>query len=150
MTSAISPPRRLLADCSPSTQRTASTTLLLPEPLGPTMAVTPGAKSNAVLSAKLLNPTSSRRLSMRASKNVHHRGTEGTEKTRQRRNMNSSLRIVSSLCPLCLCGESLTYSDPPAAGSVRGLRGLAADGRSYRVGVAPISAEAQRAQRRHN
>ena len=41
MTSAISPPRRLLALCSPSTQRTASTTLLLPEPLGPTMPVMP-------------------------------------------------------------------------------------------------------------
>src|SRR6185436_11323637 len=64
MTSAISPPRRLLADCSPRIHRTASTTLLLPDPFGPTTAVIPGAKSNRVLSANDLNPTSSRRLSM--------------------------------------------------------------------------------------
>ena len=35
MTSAISPPRRALADCSPSTQRMASDTLDLPQPFGP-------------------------------------------------------------------------------------------------------------------
>src|SRR5262245_26740826 len=64
MTSVISPPRRLLALCSPRTQRTASTTLDLPEPLGPTTAVMPGGKSKAVLSANDLNPTSSRRLSI--------------------------------------------------------------------------------------
>src|SRR5882672_5620450 len=64
ITSAISPPRSDLADCSPRIQRTASTTLLLPDPFGPTMPVTPGEKSNRVLSAKDLKPTSSRRLSM--------------------------------------------------------------------------------------
>src|SRR5437588_3303344 len=64
MTSAISPPRRLLALCSPMIQRTASTILLLPEPLGPTMPVMPSPKSKVVLSAKLLKPTSSSRLSM--------------------------------------------------------------------------------------
>src|SRR5712691_9341769 len=56
ITSAISPPRRALADCSPSTQRIASETFDLPHPLGPTIAVTPGWKFNAVLSAKDLNP----------------------------------------------------------------------------------------------
>src|SRR5436190_5280894 len=56
MTSAISPPRRALADCSPSTQRIASETFDLPHPLGPTIAVTPGRKFNDVLSAKDLNP----------------------------------------------------------------------------------------------
>src|SRR4051812_50125793 len=61
MTSAISPPRSDLADCSPRIQRTASTTLLLPDPFGPTTAVMPGAKSSRVLSANDLNPTSSRR-----------------------------------------------------------------------------------------
>ena len=65
MTSAISPPRRLLALCSPSTQRTASTMLLLPLPFGPTTAVIPVEKSNCVLSAKLLKPTNSSLLSMR-------------------------------------------------------------------------------------
>src|SRR5262245_20057607 len=80
MTSAISPPRRLLADCSPSTQRTASTTFDLPLPLGPTTAVTPGGNSKTVLSAKLLKPTNSRRLSMTAPKELSPR------KTRNRRN----------------------------------------------------------------
>src|SRR6059036_3449995 len=44
MTSAISPPRNAFADCSPSTQRTASSTLDFPQPFGPTMAVTPSWK----------------------------------------------------------------------------------------------------------
>ncbi len=56
ITSAISPPRRALADCSPSTQRMASDTLDLPQPLGPTMAVTPGWKFRLVLSANDLKP----------------------------------------------------------------------------------------------
>src|SRR5436190_20322754 len=56
MTSAISPPRSALADCSPNTQRIASDTLDLPHPLGPTMAVTPGWKFRHVLSAKDLKP----------------------------------------------------------------------------------------------
>src|SRR5437879_6472488 len=64
ITSAISPPRSDLADCSPRIHRTASTTLLLPDPFGPTTAVMPGAKSNRVLSANDLNPTSSRRVSI--------------------------------------------------------------------------------------
>src|SRR5277367_3368640 len=57
LTSFISPPRRALADCSPSIQRMASRTLLLPQPLGPTMAVTPGWNSRVVRSANDLNPT---------------------------------------------------------------------------------------------
>ena len=64
MTSAISLPRRLLTLCSPSTHLMASTTLDLPEPLGPTTTVMPAGNSNRVLSAKLLKPTSSRALSM--------------------------------------------------------------------------------------
>src|ERR1700689_4943937 len=56
ITSAISPPRRALADCSPKTQRIASETLDLPQPFGPTIAVTPGWKFRDVLSAKDLNP----------------------------------------------------------------------------------------------
>ena len=56
ITSAICPLRRLLTLCSPSTHFTASTTLLLPHPLGPTIAVMGESKANSVLSAKLLNP----------------------------------------------------------------------------------------------
>src|SRR4051812_4897593 len=56
MTSSILPPRRLLAPCSPITQARASTTLDLPEPLGPTMHVTPGSSWSVVDEAKDLNP----------------------------------------------------------------------------------------------
>ena len=56
MTSAISEPRNCLADCSPSTQRTASEILLFPQPLGPTTAVMPFSKFSVVLSANDLNP----------------------------------------------------------------------------------------------
>ena len=44
MTSSMVPPRSVLALCSPSTQVIASERLLLPQPLGPTMAVMPPAK----------------------------------------------------------------------------------------------------------
>ncbi len=56
ITSAISPPRRALADCSPNTQRMASATFDFPQPLGPTIAVIPRWKFSDVLSAKDLNP----------------------------------------------------------------------------------------------
>ncbi len=46
--------RKLLKLCSPITQRTASATLLLPLPLGPTMAVSPSPNSKRVRLAKLL------------------------------------------------------------------------------------------------
>ena len=58
MTSIICVPRICFADCSPSTQRMASATLLLPQPLGPTMQVTPSERVISVGSAKDLNPTS--------------------------------------------------------------------------------------------
>src|SRR3954452_19787936 len=60
MTSSILPPRRLLAPCSPMTQARASTTLDLPEPLGPTTAVIPGSKRRVVAEAKDLKPFSVR------------------------------------------------------------------------------------------
>src|SRR3954463_4108342 len=59
-TSSILPPRRLLAPCSPSTQAMASTTLDLPEPLGPTTAVIPGSSRSVVGDAKDLKPLSVR------------------------------------------------------------------------------------------
>src|SRR5215510_3256281 len=43
MTSSIFSPRRDLALCSPKTHAMASETLLLPQPLGPTMAVIPAS-----------------------------------------------------------------------------------------------------------
>src|SRR5438445_9935582 len=58
MTSSILPPRSAFAPCSPSTHAIASTTLLLPEPFGPTTAVMPGSKRNVVVDAKDLKPLS--------------------------------------------------------------------------------------------
>ena len=56
MTSSILPPRKDFAPCSPMTQANASTTLDLPEPLGPTTQVTPGSKWSVVADAKDLKP----------------------------------------------------------------------------------------------
>src|ERR1700712_1340319 len=56
MTSSILPPRNTLAPCSPITHDSASTTLDLPEPLGPTTQVMPGSKRSVVAEAKDLKP----------------------------------------------------------------------------------------------
>src|SRR5271165_6415012 len=50
------------AEFSPIAQRSASTTLDLPQPFGPTMPVSPGKMSKETGSAKLLNPAMRRRL----------------------------------------------------------------------------------------
>ena len=47
MTSSIFSPRRLFALCSPMTQVSASATLLLPQPFGPTIAVTPRSNDSS-------------------------------------------------------------------------------------------------------
>ena len=67
MTSSIFPPRSVFAPCSPITQARASTTLDLPEPLGPTTAVMPGSKRRVVGEAKDLKPFSVRLLRYTAS-----------------------------------------------------------------------------------
>ena len=54
--SAVDLPRSVRSLCSPRTQRTASATLLFPEPLGPTIAVIPSEKWNSVLVANDLYP----------------------------------------------------------------------------------------------
>src|SRR4051794_11161860 len=56
MTSSILPPRSDLAPCSPITHASASTTLDLPEPLGPTTQVMPGSSCRVVADAKDLKP----------------------------------------------------------------------------------------------
>src|SRR5215208_5839151 len=62
MTSSPRRPRIARTLCSPSAQRTASATLLLPEPFGPQRTETPGSNANVVDPAKLLKPTRSSRL----------------------------------------------------------------------------------------
>src|SRR5512145_1925116 len=58
MTSAIESPRRCLAEISPITQRTASMTFDLPQPLGPTTPTRLLGKLMPVGSTKDLNPAS--------------------------------------------------------------------------------------------
>ncbi|MBK6439499.1 MAG: hypothetical protein IPF88_13090 [Candidatus Microthrix sp.] len=62
MTSSIFCERTAEGAWAPSTQPMASTTLDLPEPLGPTTTVTPGSITRVVESAKDLNPFSCRLL----------------------------------------------------------------------------------------
>src|SRR4029079_3017958 len=62
ITSSILPPRSAFAPCSPSTQAMASTTLDLPDPLGPTTQVIPGSSFNVVAVAKDLKPLTVRLL----------------------------------------------------------------------------------------
>ena len=62
MTSSILPPRSVLAPCSPITHDSASTTLDLPDPFGPTTQVMPGSNCRVVEDAKDLNPRSVRLL----------------------------------------------------------------------------------------
>ena len=56
ITSCIDWPRTASGDCSPIAHSTASVTLDLPEPLGPTMTDTPGANSSRVRSGNDLKP----------------------------------------------------------------------------------------------
>src|ERR1700691_1982388 len=56
MTSCIDWPRTASGDCSPSAHRTASVTFDLPEPLGPTMTLTPGPNSSLQRSGNDLKP----------------------------------------------------------------------------------------------
>src|SRR6266540_1707380 len=62
MTSSIFRPRRSRAWPDPSTHLTASTMFVLPEPFGPTMAVTPPSKWISVCRAKVLKPSNCRDL----------------------------------------------------------------------------------------
>src|SRR5580700_4692376 len=55
-TSSILPPRSDLTPCSPMTQDSASTTLDLPEPFGPTTQVMPGSSLRLVAEANDLKP----------------------------------------------------------------------------------------------
>src|SRR2546425_5030369 len=64
ITSSILPPRSRRGDCSPSTQRTASEMFDLPQPLGPTMAVTPASNGSSTVPANDLKPDSSSLLSL--------------------------------------------------------------------------------------
>ena len=63
ITSSMPLPRSRRGACSPITQRIASTTFDLPQPLGPTTPVMPGLNETTVLSTNDLKPWSSSDLS---------------------------------------------------------------------------------------
>src|SRR6266851_4592904 len=76
MTSSMRAPRRLLADCSPSTQLIASLRFDFPHPFGPTTAaMPPPLKRNSVLSQKDLKPWISTRFSFSKPLTSSARGT---------------------------------------------------------------------------
>src|SRR5581483_12495648 len=56
ITSCIDCPRTASGDCSPSAHNAASVTFDLPEPLGPTITLTPGPNSSRVRSGNDLKP----------------------------------------------------------------------------------------------
>ena len=58
MTSSISEPRTEVGRASPITQRRASSRLDLPQPFGPTIAVSPGSMMSSVGSTNDLKPES--------------------------------------------------------------------------------------------
>src|SRR3954464_3839233 len=62
MTSSIPAPRIDFGLFSPIVQRSASSKLDLPQPLGPTTPVSPGSMRRSAASTKLLNPDSLSRL----------------------------------------------------------------------------------------
>src|SRR5690242_17104038 len=62
ITSSIPAPRSDRAEVSPIAQRSASSRLDLPQPLGPTTPVRPGSTRRSTGSTKLLNPESLSRL----------------------------------------------------------------------------------------
>src|SRR5437762_1943920 len=67
ITSSISAPRSDVGRVSPMTQRSASKRLDLPQPFGPTIAVSPGSIRSSVGSTKDLNPESLRRVNFTRS-----------------------------------------------------------------------------------
>src|ERR1041385_77848 len=93
ITSSILPPRSNRADCSPSTQRTASETFDFPHPLGPTMLVTPSPKSRATVSANDLKPESSSLVSFIYGPGTA-RGGSGRQRRRVTHKINNSVAEV--------------------------------------------------------
>src|SRR3954468_24857874 len=90
MTSSILPPRRDFAPCSPITQASASTTLDLPEPFGPTMQVIPGSSRRVVEEAKDLNPFRVRLFRYNAGLLTNRRAGVGGSTARRRWHGNAA------------------------------------------------------------
>ena len=81
MTSSILPPRSDLAPCSPMTQASASTTLDLPEPLGPTMHVMPGLELQRGRGGEGLEPAKGQALQVHVGSSRCHTRSCGAAAT---------------------------------------------------------------------
>ena len=85
MTSSMPAPRIDLGEDSPITQRIASSTLDLPQPLGPTMPVRPGSTISSAGSTKLLKPDNLRRLTFTLAPIVPRRSSSAAQHRLERR-----------------------------------------------------------------
>src|SRR6266508_170015 len=94
MTSAILRPRRSRAWTEPSTHLTASTMFVLPEPLGPTMAVTPPSNWISVCRAKVLKPSNCRDLKNKLAGRVADVGSIAPQPQPDNGAMVSALSLV--------------------------------------------------------
>src|SRR5436309_3586925 len=81
MTSSIFRPRMSRAWPEPSTHLTASTMFVLPEPFGPTMAVTPPSNWISVCRAKVLKPSNCRDLRNKLAGRLADVGDGGPQAT---------------------------------------------------------------------
>src|SRR5437870_3103567 len=119
MTSSMRWPRSSRALVSPSPQRSASTRLLLPLPLGPTIAVMPRSNSTSLRDANVLKPetTMLRSLIRSVSLLPHGRGprrTGGCRRATPARRGEALQRIVGG----CLLRGLLGVTSPGSGDAV--------------------------------
>src|SRR5208282_264381 len=108
MRSSMLLPRSRVGACSPSTHRIASTTFDLPQPLGPTTAVIPGAKPIVVESRNDLKPSNSRLLRrMLPSPPPHHRHPEVYPKVGREGQEHPNISCVRGTGTPANCGSRL-------------------------------------------
>src|SRR5712671_1209540 len=104
ITSSMREPRRVLADCSPSTHEMASAIFDFPQPLGPMMAATPSPWNlSSVRSQNDLNP---RICSFFSLSNLYSLGTPLTRWTRDfERSRLQALQLCPAIFPMRLTAD---------------------------------------------
>src|SRR5450631_2496006 len=134
MTSSMRAPRSSRALVSPSAQRMAATRLLLPLPLGPTMAVMPGSSSTSLCFANVLNPVITTRRSLIASILLAARSA--------RQHMVVCAATDHNPCHSCRGSPAATRTPPPAAAMApAGALALRDDRFRWRRGVVIAAAD---------
>src|SRR5438552_3130484 len=113
-------PRRCFALCSPIAQRMASTTLLLPQPLGPTTPVMPSSKEKTMRSANDLNPViSTRRIFIGPGVSHESRRSRKPESPRARAGDGGAFAVAEAelaLCPAAAVVDADARALPQARG----------------------------------